>query len=333
MKNENENLLSRDFTSDDSNSLSLRPKKLSEFIGQNQIKGNLQIFINAAKERGDALDHVLFYGPPGLGKTTLSHIIAKEMESGIKTTSGPMLTKTGDLAAILTNLQRHDVLLIDEIHRMNSSVEELLYSAMEDMSIDVIIGEGAAARAIKINLERFTLVGATTRLGLLSSPLRDRFGIPIKLDFYSEDELNLVIKRASKLLCKEIENDALEKLAKCARGTPRIAVRLLRRIRDFADNLKSNIITNEIVNNALKALGVDSLGLNDFDYKYINYINDFYNGGPVGIETIAAGLAEDISTIEDTIEPYLMQIGFIARTPRGRELTAFCMQHLKQGRK
>jgi Holliday junction DNA helicase RuvB len=307
----------------------LRPQKLDDFIGQSQLKQNLKIFIDAAKSRKESLDHVLFYGPPGLGKTTLSQIISKELGVGFKATSGPVLTKTGELAAILTNLQANDILFIDEIHRLNTSIEELLYSAMEDFCIDLIIGEGPAARTVKINLQKFTLVGATTRLGLLSNPLRDRFGIPLKLDFYDISELQQVVKRTASILNIPIANDASLELAKCSRGTPRISIRLLKRIRDFAEFKKQKSIDLKTVQESLISLGVDNLGLDAFDHKYLNYIVENYKGGPVGIETIAAGLSEDKDTIEDTIEPYLMQIGFIARTPRGRMLSANAYEHLK----
>lgn len=306
----------------------LRPQKLDDFIGQSQLKDNLKIFIYAAKTRGEALDHVLFYGPPGLGKTTLSQIISRELGVGFKSTSGPIITKTGDLAAILTSLQKDDILFIDEIHRLSTAVEEVLYSAMEDFHIDLVIGEGPAARTVKINLQPFTLVGATTRLGLLTNPLRDRFGIPLKLDFYSPEELKQVISRSSKILGISIENTAATELARSSRGTPRIANRLLKRVRDFAQVEGKTSVTLEGVLQYLKKLGVDSLGLDAFDHRYLQYILENYNGGPVGIETIAAGLSEDRDTIEDTIEPYLMQIGFISRTPRGRMLTQNAVKHI-----
>jgi Holliday junction DNA helicase RuvB len=313
---------------DEKSEVILRPQKLSDFIGQGALKQNLKVFIEAAKQRGESLDHVIFYGPPGLGKTTLSQIVAKELQVGFKSTSGPMLSKPGDLAAILTNLKTNEILFIDEIHRLTSSVEEVLYSAMEDFTIDLVIGEGPAARAVKINLPRFTLIGATTRLGLLTNPLRDRFGIPLKLDFYSHNELQSVIIRGAELLNIAIAVDAANELAKCARGTPRIAIRLLKRIRDFASYQQTESITRELVNTSLRALGVDKVGLDGFDYKYLKYIAENYNGGPVGIETIAAGLSEDRETIEDTIEPYLMQLGFISRTPRGRVLSQNALQHM-----
>lgn len=306
----------------------LRPQKLTDFIGQSQLKKNLSVFINAAKSRKESLDHVLFYGPPGLGKTTLSQIISRELGVGFKSTSGPILSKAGDLAAILTNLQENDVLFIDEIHRLPTAVEEMLYSAMEDFTIDLIIGEGPAARTVKINLPRFTLVGATTRLGLLSNPLRDRFGIPLKLDFYQVNELQKVVERGAGILNMQVIEQASHEIAQCARGTPRVAIRLLRRVRDFAEFKNPAGIDIAFVKESLNALGVDANGLDAFDHKYLRFVAENYAGGPVGVETIAAALAEDKNTIEDTIEPYLMQIGFLARTPRGRVLTTTAVKYL-----
>jgi Holliday junction DNA helicase RuvB len=306
----------------------LRPQKLNDFIGQDKLKQNLSVFINAAKQRQESLDHIILYGPPGLGKTTLSQIVAHELEVGFKSTSGPMLSKAGDLAAILTNLKPNEILFIDEIHRLSVAVEEVLYSAMEDFTIDILIGEGPAARSVKISLPKFTLIGATTRLGLLSNPLRDRFGIPLKLDFYEIKDLQLVIERGAELLGVKINPQAANELARCARGTPRIGLRFLKRIRDFANHQQKAIIDVELVRASLQSLGVDHLGLDVFDYKYLQYIAENYAGGPVGIETIAAGLSEDRETIEDTIEPYLMQLGFISRTPRGRMLSAIASKHL-----
>lgn len=306
----------------------LRPNFLKDFLGQNKIKENLQIFLDAAKKRGDSLDHTLFYGPPGLGKTTLSQIIAHEMGVGFKSTSGPVISKSGDLAAILTNLQSGDVLFIDEIHRLNPSVEEILYSAMEDFKLDIIIGEGPAARAIKIDLPKFTLVGATTRLGLLSNPLRDRFGIPLRLNFYEVDELKKIIIRDANILgIKASENGAME-IAKRSRGTPRIAIRLLKRVRDFAAHATKSEIDQDLADYALKKLEIDSYGLDSADLRYLQFIAINYNGGPVGIETIAAALSEEKDSIEDTIESYLLQQGFIQRTPRGRMLTKLATNHL-----
>ena len=309
---------------------SVRPNLLDDFIGQSALKNNLKIFLSAAKHRMKPLDHVLFYGPPGLGKTTLSHIISHEMQSDIKTTSGPMLSKGGDLAALLTNLQPMDVLFIDEIHRMNVSVEEILYSAMEECKIDIMIGEGVTARSIRIDVAPFTLVGATTRLGLLTAPLRDRFGIVIKLDFYTADELCAVIERCAKLSSHAIQREAAMRLAVSSRGTPRIALRLFRRICDFAIYSAKTVIDMDIVEYALSKLYIDPLGLDELDYKYLNYIMDYYAGGPVGIDTISAAISEDKGTVEDTVEPFLLQIGFLQRTPRGRQLTIECTEHLKK---
>lgn len=307
---------------------SIRPSKLDEFVGQSQIKSNLKIFIQAAKTRKQTLDHTLFYGPPGLGKTTLANIISQEMGVNFRSTSGPVLSKGADLAAILTNLQENDVLFIDEIHRLTISVEEMLYSAMEDFSLDIIIGEGPAARTVKISLPKFTLVGATTRLGLLSNPLRDRFGIPLRLSFYTVQELEKVIERASNILNVRIDQGGALEIAQRARGTPRIALRLLRRVSDFAivDNI--DIIHEELADKALNLLEVDKVGLDSNDYRYLRFIADYYNGGPVGVDTISAGLSEQRDSIEDTIEPYLIQIGFIQRTPRGRMLTDKAAKYL-----
>lgn len=306
----------------------LRPTFLKDFLGQNKIKENLQIFLNAAKKRGDSLDHTLFYGPPGLGKTTLSQIIAHEMGVGFKSTSGPVISKSGDLAAILTNLQEGDVLFIDEIHRLNASVEEILYSAMEDFKLDIIIGEGPAARAIKIDLPKFTLVGATTRLGLLSNPLRDRFGIPLRLNFYEIEELKQIVIRDAHILGVKITNDGALEVARRSRGTPRIAIRLLKRVRDFAVHENKNEIDQELADSSLRKLEIDSYGLDSADLRYLKFIAVNYQGGPVGIETIAAGLSEEKDSVEDTIESYLLQQGFIQRTPRGRMLTKLAANHL-----
>lgn len=307
----------------------IRPQSLSDFTGQPQVVENLDIFIRAAKKREEALDHVLLYGPPGLGKTTLAQIVAKEMGVNFRPTSGPLLTKAGDLAAILTNLQAGDVLFIDEIHRLNSAVEEVLYPAMEDYKLDLIIGEGPSARTVRIDLPRFTLVGATTRLGLLTGPLRDRFGIPLKLNFYDTEQLRKVVTRASALLGVTIAADGATEIARRARGTPRIAVRLLKRVRDFAHAAGEDTITAAQADATLLRLEVDALGLDASDRRYLHFIAEHYQGGPVGVETIAAALSEGRDAIEETIEPFLMQCGFIQRTPRGRVLTATAYTHLK----
>jgi Holliday junction DNA helicase RuvB len=296
----------------------LRPLTLSEFIGQPAMRANLQVFIEAAKARGDAMDHVLLFGPPGLGKTTLAQIIAKEMGVGFRATSGPVIGKAGDLAAILTNLQPHDVLFIDEIHRLNSAVEEILYPAMEDRKLDLIIGEGPAARSIQIELPPFTLIGATTRSGLLTNPLRDRFGIPLRLEFYSVEELSEIVSRSGRILGVKMSDDGAHEIAKRSRGTPRISGRLTRRVRDFAQVAKSEIINAEIADTAMQRMDVDAQGLDSMDRRYMKCIIENYGGGPVGVETIAAVLSEQRDVVEDVIEPYLVQQGFIQRTPRGR---------------
>lgn len=313
---------------EDTGEATLRPQMLDDFTGQRAACDNLRVFVGAAKARGDALDHTLLYGPPGLGKTTLAQILAREMGVNFRTTSGPLLTKAGDLAAILTNLSAGDVLFIDEIHRLSASVEEVLYPAMEDFSLDLIIGEGPAARTVRIDLPRFTLVGATTRLGLISNPLRDRFGIPVKLNFYSVEDLCKVVRRAASLMQMPITADGAEEVARRSRGTPRIAVRLLRRVRDFAQTDKASEISSKLADHALLRLDVDKLGLDASDRRYLGFIADHYGGGPVGIETIAAGLSEQRDSLEETIEPFLIQQGFIARTPRGRMLTLTAYNHL-----
>lgn len=307
---------------------SLRPQALDEFIGQEQARANLRVFIEAAKSRGEALDHVLFAGPPGLGKTTLSQIMAKELGVGFRATSGPVISKAGDLAALLTNLEDRDVLFIDEIHRLNPAVEEILYPAMEDFQLDLIIGEGPAARSVRIDLAKFTLVGATTRSGLLTTPLRDRFGIPVRLNFYTVEELQRVVVRGAKVLGAVMAPDGAREIARRARGTPRIAGRLLRRVRDFADVAGAASITAEVADKALKMLEVDSEGLDALDHRYLSCVAVNYDGGPVGIETLAAALSEPRDALEEIVEPFLLQQGFIGRTPRGRVLTLKAYRHL-----
>ena len=306
----------------------LRPKSLDEFVGQQAARENLRIFIQAAKARGDALDHVLFFGPPGLGKTTLAQIVAKEMGVGFRATSGPVIAKSGDLAALLTNLDEGDVLFVDEIHRLNPAVEEVLYPAMEDRALDLMIGEGPSARSVRIDLPRFTLVGATTRQGLLTTPLRDRFGIPVRLQFYTVAELELVVRRAARLLDLAITSDGAIEIARRSRGTPRIAGRLLRRVRDFANVAGAAAVDRKVADAALQRLEVDQLGLDLMDRRYLMMIADIYRGGPVGVETLAAGLSEARDTIEEVIEPYLIQLGLIARTARGRCLNGPGWKHL-----
>ena len=306
----------------------LRPKSLDEFVGQQAAREKLRIFIQAAKARGDALDHVLFFGPPGLGKTTLAQIVAKEMGVGFRATSGPVIAKSGDLAALLTNLDEGDVLFVDEIHRLNPAVEEVLYPAMEDRALDLMIGEGPSARSVRIDLPRFTLVGATTRQGLLTTPLRDRFGIPVRLQFYTVEELELVVRRAARLLDLAITSDGAIEIARRSRGTPRIAGRLLRRVRDFANVAGAAAVDRQVADAALQRLEVDQLGLDLMDRRYLMMIADIYRGGPVGVETLAAGLSEARDTIEEVIEPYLIQLGLIARTARGRCLNGPGWKHL-----
>jgi Holliday junction DNA helicase RuvB len=306
----------------------LRPQSLDEFTGQAEARANLKIFIEAAKNRGEALDHVLFVGPPGLGKTTLAQIMAKELGVNFRSTSGPVIAKAGDLAALLTNLEERDVLFIDEIHRLNPAVEEILYPAMEDYQLDLIIGEGPAARSVKIDLSKFTLVAATTRLGLLTNPLRDRFGIPVRLNFYTVDELQSIVARGARLMSLPMSPEGAREIARRARGTPRIAGRLLRRVRDFAQVAKAEVVDREVADKALTRLDVDHMGFDQLDRRYLTMIATNFGGGPVGIETISAGLSEPRDAIEDIIEPYLIQQGFIQRTPRGRVLTANAWKHL-----
>jgi len=307
---------------------SLRPLRLSEFIGQEQARRNLSVFIEAARARREALDHVLFVGPPGLGKTTLAQILARELAVGFRATSGPVIAKAGDLAALLTNLEERDVLFIDEIHRLNPAVEEILYPAMEDFQLDLIIGAGPAARSVKIDLAKFTLVGATTRAGLLTNPLRDRFGIPVRLNFYSEAELELIVNRGARVLNIGMTPDGANEIARRARGTPRIAGRLLRRVRDFASVAGAAAIDRAVADKALAALEVDSAGLDAMDRRYLSTIAMNYGGGPVGVETLAAALSEPRDAIEDIIEPYLIQCGLLQRTPRGRLMTGRGFKHL-----
>jgi Holliday junction DNA helicase RuvB len=306
----------------------LRPLSINEFIGQKALRENLRIFVEAAKGRGDAMDHVLFFGPPGLGKTTLAQIVAKELGVGFRATSGPVISKAGDLAAILTNLNENDVLFIDEIHRLNASVEEILYPAMEDRKLDLIIGEGPAARSVQIDLPPFTLVGATTRSGLLTTPLRDRFGIPLRLEFYEVDELTLIVKRTAGLLNMNLSEEGAVEIAKRSRGTPRIAGRLTRRVRDFAHSTPDDVISKKLVDEALMRLDVDGSGLDSMDRRYLSCIIENYGGGPVGVDTIAAALSEQRDMIEDVIEPYLLQQGLVQRTPRGRCISSKGYSHL-----
>ncbi len=308
--------------------VNLRPTSLSDFVGQRTVCENLKVFIDAAKSRGEALDHVLLFGPPGLGKTTLASIVAKELGVGFRATSAPMISKSGDLAAILTNLERNDVLFIDEIHRLNPAIEEVLYSAMEDFQLDLIIGEGPSARSVRIDLQPFTLIGATTRSGMLSTPLRERFGIPLRLDFYSPEDLQKIVLRGARLLNMPLSDIGALEIAKRSRGTPRVAGRLLRRVRDFGAVCGAKEIDNKIADGALKRLDVDDYGLDAFDRRYLNCILRNYGGGPVGADTLAAALSEERDTIEEVIEPFLLKLGFLQRTPRGRVISDLGCQYL-----
>src|SRR5215469_2173331 len=327
-KSEIERVVTPERQEDDALESSLRPKRLADFVGQQQARDNLSVFIEAAKARGEALDHVLFSGPPGLGKTTLAQIVARELGVNFRSTSGPVLAKAGDLAAILTNLEPRDVLFIDEIHRLNPAVEEILYPAMEDFELDLVIGEGPSARSVKISLAPFTLVGATTRSGLITTPLRDRFGIPVRLNFYTTDELCQIVERGARVLGFALTKDGAREIAGRARGTPRIAGRLLKRVRDFASVSGHGKVDAAIADAALNRLEVDARGFDSFDLRYLTLIAQSFGGGPVGIETIAAALGEARDAIEETVEPFLMQQGFVQRTPRGRLLTGAAFAHL-----
>ncbi|MBR4720273.1 MAG: Holliday junction branch migration DNA helicase RuvB [Clostridia bacterium] len=325
---DNERIVTGDFLEEDADiEVGLRPRELQEYVGQEKVKGNLSVFINAAKDRREPLDHVLLYGPPGLGKTTLAGVIANEMGVNIRITSGPAIEKAGDLAAILTNLSQNDILFIDEIHRMSRTVEEILYPAMEDFALDIIIGKGPSAKSIRLDLPKFTLIGATTRAGLLSPPLRDRFGVLARLELYTDEELKRIVKRSAKILNVEIDDGGAGEIASRSRGTPRISNRLLKRVRDFAQVMYDGKITKEVAEKSLKEMEIDEQGLDMIDNKMITAMIKNFGGGPVGLETLAATIGEEADTIEDVYEPYLMQLGYISRTPRGRIVTQAGYEH------